>query len=351
MDKAMDAARIHLYQLGHWCEEFKEYLDQTEPELNEEQSYELFKNIEAFGNVLLDTVNKFPDYPHLEAMRQDIKEYKDAVPSFSSPTVSQNSCKITEINSQLSQSSLKDDVKIEMEVKAEPPREEPEEPKPKPVRKIIKPKENDSNDEESEEEMDFTSMGEEEIMQAILKKSQRTAAKEERRRISQSQAITQNPAPKKELSPPENKSTNSSKPKNSVVKNESRESILIESSDDEIAPRASQRNKSNVKYIISSDEEDEPNSRPTSNPSGVGSEAGDFNLEFGDGFDSEDDDFEERLALINANKTKNESPQEEPSDAQFYQEEPDFNDSWDGDDDIIQQLEKVKLTLTYHLLS
>ena len=361
MDGAMDAARIHLYQLGHWCEQFKEYLDEQEPELNEEQTFELFKNIEAFGTVLLDTVNKFPEYPHREAMEQDIREYKNAIPSFSTPNVSQtdSQTKITEINSQFSQSSLKDDepIKTETGVKAEPL---PEEPEHKPVRKIIKPKDCDSNDEESEEEMDFTGMGDEEIMEAILKKSQRTAAKEERRRISQSQAITQKTeskqefhktVPKQEFSSPQKISTN--KPKMSVPQNDSKESILIESSDDDEpkVARSSQRNKSRVKYIISSDEDDEPNSRPNSNPSGVGSDAGDFNLEFGDGFDSEDDDFEDQVAQMNANKTKPESPheshfyQEEPSNANFYQEEPNFNDSWDGDDDIIQQLEKVISTM------
>ena len=360
MDAAMDAARIHLYQLGHWCEQFKDYLDEYEPKLSEEQSYELFKNIEAIGNVLIDTVNKFPDYPHLEAINQDIKEYKDAVPSYSTPTESQNSCQVTEINSQFSTSSQKSlgivDTKPETGqtgLKAEPISEEP---KPEPVRKIIKPKE-ESNDEESDEDMDFTGMGEDEIMEAILKKSQRTAAKEERRRISQSQATTQKIEPKKEFSspPPSKKSdANSSKPKNPVTQSDSRESILIESSDDDepIGKRSSQRKKSNVKYIISSDEDEEPSSRPNSNPSGVGSDAGDFNLEFGDGFDSEDDDFDDQLAQINAKNTKNESStpnesnfyQEEPSEPDnnhFYQEEPDFNDSWDGGDDIIEQLEKV----------
>ena len=364
MDAAMDAARIHLYQLGHWCEQFKDYLDENEPKLSEEQSYELFKNIEAIGFVLIDTVNKFPDYPHLEAIKQDIKEYKDAVPSYSTPTESQNSCQVTEINSQVSStkssSSQKNlDTKTEVGVKAEPLPEE--ESKIEPVRKIIKPKE-ESNDEESDEEMDFTGMGEEEIMEAILKKSQRTAAKEERRRISQSQVVTQIVEPKKEpkkefSSPlPSKKSANSSKPKNSIAQNDSRESIVIESSDDDepIGKRSSQRKKSNIKYVISSDEEEEPSSRPNSNPSGGGSDAGDFNLEFGDGFDSEDDDFEDQLALINAKNTRKESSepsesnfyQEEPSEPdnnQVYQKEPDFNDSWDGEDDVIEQLEKVNL--------
>ena len=361
MDAAMDAARIHLYQLGHWCEQFKDYLDEYEQKLSEEQSYELFKNIEAIGFVLIDTVNKFPDYPHLEAMKQDIKEYKDAIPSYSTPTESQNSCKVTEINSQVSStkssSSQKSvDTKIETGVKAEPLSEEP---KQEPVRKIIKPKE-ESNDEESDEELDFTGMNDEEVMEAILKKSQRTAAKEERRRMSQSQAqnIETKIEPKKEFSSPlpSKKSANSSKPKNSVAQNDSRESIVIESSDDDepIGKRSSQRKKSNVKYIISSDEDEEPSSRPNSNTSGGGSDAGDFNLEFGDGFDSEDDDFEDQLAQINAKNTRKESSepsesnfyQEEPSEPdnnQFYQEEPDFNDSWDGDDDVIEQLEKVIL--------
>ena len=357
MDAAMDAARIHLYQLGHWCEQFKDYLDEFEPKLSEEQSYELFKNIEAIGIVLIDTVNKFPDYPHLEEIKQDIKEYKDAVPSYSTPTESQNSCQVTEINSQVSStkssSSQKNlDTKTEVGVKAEPLSEEP---KPEPVRKIIKPKE-ESNDEESDEEMDFTGMGDEEIMEAILKKSQRTAAKEERRRNSQSQVVTQNVEPKKEFSSPlpSKKLANSSKAKNSVAQNDSRESIVIESSDDDepIGKRSSQRKKSNIKYVISSDEDEEPSSRPNSNPSGGGSDAGDFNLEFGDGFDSEDDDFEDQLAQINAKNTRKESSepsesnfyQEEPSEPdnnQFYQEEPDFNDSWDGEDDVIEQLEKV----------
>lgn len=343
MDAAMDAARIHLYQLGHWCEQFKDYIDEYEPKLSEEQSFELFKNIEAIGTVLLDTVDKFPDYPHLEAMKQDTKEFKEAVPSYSTPTESQNSCQITEINSQFSLSSQKVvEVNTDTGLKAESLSEH--------VRKIIKPKE-DSNGEESDEEMNYNGMDENEIMDAILKKSQRTAANEERRRKSQSQAITHNIEPKTELTSPipSKNFENSSKHRNS----DSKESIIIESSDDDepIRRRASQRGKSNVKYVISSDEDEKPSSRPNSNLSEVVSDAGDFNLEFGDGFDSDDDDFEVQLAQINAKKNTNESDEAQtskidheepfvPDNNKFYQEEPDFNDSWDGDDDIIQQLEK-----------
>lgn len=102
VNNSMDAAKSHLGQLGRWCEHFKDYLDQSNPDLNKEQSYELYKNIEAIGVVLMDTVNKFEDFPHLPSIKQDIRNYKNAMPTYHTPHTSPINSQINEISSQLS---------------------------------------------------------------------------------------------------------------------------------------------------------------------------------------------------------------------------------------------------------
>lgn len=101
MNPSLETAKTHLSQLGHWCEHFKEYLDQYEHELDQQKGYELFKNIEAIGVVLVDTMNKFPQYPQLDAIMYDIKKYKAAIPEYITPNTSQNTSQIAEISSQL----------------------------------------------------------------------------------------------------------------------------------------------------------------------------------------------------------------------------------------------------------
>ena len=75
----LDPATLHLYQLGKWCENFRTYLDESEPKLTDKQQFELFKNIEAIGVILIDTVQQFPDYPHLDSIKKDISQYKSAI--------------------------------------------------------------------------------------------------------------------------------------------------------------------------------------------------------------------------------------------------------------------------------
>ena len=59
MDEALDGARTHLAQLGHWLEDLKLFLGANDGEFTDGQRYELFKNIQAIGCVLVDTVNIF----------------------------------------------------------------------------------------------------------------------------------------------------------------------------------------------------------------------------------------------------------------------------------------------------